>query len=72
MYLKERVASPSGKAYPGAVLMLPPSSQPKDALVATCDGCGAQVWIAKGVEDKLDKNNHRIFCPPCTKIRKMV
>lgn len=72
MYSKKSKEKLSGPAKAGSVLILPPGSTPKDALVAVCDGCGAQLWIEAEFKDKLNESNHRTFCSACLKVRQVL
>ena len=72
MYNKDSTERPVG-AKAGAILILPlTGAAPGDALVAQCDGCGAQLWITPEFANKLEAGNHRTFCSECLQIRKVV
>lgn len=74
MYLKDEPKSPSSADLMGGVLLLPPISPLgiAEALIAACDGCGAQLRIPKGLAAMLDSKNHRTYCPKCLAVRKVI
>jgi len=43
---------------------------PANALVANCDGCGAQIWIPSSFKDLSE--DHRTYCIRCLVNRKMI
>ena len=79
MYSKESTEKLNSSTKVGTIVLIirPPSKAPENALVASCDGCGAQIWIPRikvqlddpEVEEiayiELENNNHRTYCPQC-------
>lgn len=72
MYIKNAGLTPSQHDYPGAAIVLPPVQKPKDALLAVCDGCGAQIWIPGGFEGELVRLKNRTLCAKCLLVRKVI
>jgi len=72
MYSKGSKKKPETSARPGSILLAPPTARPEDALAATCDGCGAQIWIPSTFKDALKEGSHRILCPQCLKARQLI
>jgi len=73
MYSKTAKAKLSSSAKPGSVVILAQAGAvPKDALAATCDGCGAQIWIASDFKNMLKEGSHRTFCLQCLQARKVL
>ena len=74
MYLPKAKEKLDNTTKPGGVLITPPSTSMADnALVASCDGCGAKLWLDPALKDTLAKNEktHRTYCPNCLIARKV-
>lgn len=70
MYSKTSKEKISSLTRTGAVLLLPAQgTAPKSHLIATCDGCGAQIWIPSEFKNMLEDGNHRTFCVQCLHVR---
>jgi hypothetical protein len=72
MYSKSAKRKLTTLAKAGSVVLLGASGAvPQTALAATCDGCGAEIWIPSGFKEMLKEGNHRTFCLQCLHTRKV-